>query len=85
MIEATVYNLEDGKKLVLLGSIKFENIKYLLLSDEYSNETMIAFENENELNFIDELYPNYEKISLMLLEKFERNLKGKTINKRRDV
>lgn len=74
MIEAEVYKLENGKEYIVMASIVYKNNRFLLLNEEKSNEYIIAYEENNKLKIINEIYENYDEIKYKLSEKLKRNL-----------
>ncbi len=70
MIEEKVYVMEDGAEYILGARYVLNDKKYLLLYEKVSDSVFIAFEENGNLNFIDEDYPGYKDIFDLLFDKF---------------
>ena len=64
-----IYITENGCEYTLGERIVINDIRYLLLYDKKNDESFVAYEKDGKLGFIDENYPNYEKILKELFEK----------------
>lgn len=70
MVEEKVYKLENGENKILMSQIKIQDRKYVLLSDENTEETEVAYEENGNLNFIEKTNDNYRYIFEQLYQKF---------------
>lgn len=70
MVEEKVYKLENGENKILMSQIKIQDRKYVLLSDENTEETEVAYEENGNLNFIEKTNENYRYIFEQLYQKF---------------
>lgn len=73
MVDERFYELDDGTELVLMESVTLNDIRYLLLSDNGSDNVYIAYENDGKLIFVDESYSLYSEIVMSLFKKFKDN------------
>lgn len=71
MVEEKIYKLENGKELVIMESIKLNNIRYLLLCDNKSDDVKIGYEENNNLVFLNKDSKNFYEISMALFKKFK--------------
>ena len=70
MVEEKVYKLKNGENKILMSQIKIQDRKYVLLSDENTEETEVAYEENGNLNFIEKTNDNYKYIFEQLYQKF---------------
>ena len=73
MVEERVYKLDDNTNMILIEHAIYNNKRYLLLNKENTDEIVIAYEENNELNIIDESYENYKEIAQTLYSKMKNN------------
>lgn len=71
MEEERIYRLKNGQELVLLANINRDGIRYLLLSDEKTDEVEVGFEENGNLVLIDKQNPHFSELLQMLLKKIE--------------
>ena len=72
MVEEGVYKLDDNTNMILIEHAIYNNKRYLLLNKEDTDEIVIAYEENNELNIIDETYENYKEIAQTLYSKLNK-------------
>jgi len=74
MTEEKVYELDNGVNMFLIEHSIYNDVRYLLLNKENTDDVSIAYEDDGNLIFIDDNYPNYNDIALTLLTKLEKNI-----------
>lgn len=74
MIDEKIYKLKNGEEKILMSYITYENKRYLLLSDEASDDFQIAYEENNELIYLDKNDARYNTILSLLSKKLEKEI-----------
>lgn len=74
MIDEKIYRLKNGDEKILMSYITYEGKRYLLLSDESSDEFEIAYEENNELIYLDKNDKIYNTVLSLLSKKLEKEI-----------
>ena len=74
MIDEKIYKLKNGEEKVLLSYVMHGDKRYLLLSDEVSNDFQVAYEENNELIYLDKNNAIYNTVLSMLSDKLTKEI-----------
>lgn len=74
MIDEKVYKLKDGEEKILLSYVMFNDKRYLLLSDEMTEDFQVAYEEKNELIYLNKKDEIYNKVLSMLCDKLTKEI-----------
>lgn len=74
MIDEKVYKLKDGEEKILLSYVMFNDKRYLLLSDEMTEDFQVAYEEKNELIYLNKKDEIYNTVLSMLCDKLTKEI-----------
>lgn len=74
MIDEKVYKLKDGEEKILLSYVMFNDKRYLLLSDEMTEDFQVAYEEKNELIYLNKKDAIYDTVLSMLSDKLTKEI-----------
>lgn len=71
MVDERVYKLKNGQEKILLARANFNDKRYLLLSDNETDDFEIGYEEDNKLIYLKKNDPSYTTILSMLYNKLK--------------
>lgn len=66
MVYERIYELDDGTELILISRKIIDNVRYLLLNEKNTDNVFVAYEENDELFFIDEDNDLYKELLPLL-------------------
>lgn len=74
MIDEKIYKLKNGEEKILMSYATYENRRYLLLSDEKTENFQIAYEENNKLIYLDRNDVIYDTVLSLLSDKLRKEI-----------
>ena len=74
MIDERIYKLKNGEEIILMSYATYENKRYLLLSDEKTEDFQVAYEENNKLIYLDKNDTIYNTVLSILSDKLRKEL-----------
>lgn len=71
MVDEKIYVLDDETELILVDKIIYDERRFLLLSQRYSDNIFICYEEDNNLFFLSDDDKKYKIIFSKLINKYE--------------